>query len=221
MNNTLWNTLWQTCKPTQASLLPRTWTFLRWFWFGQPKTNTHFLTFNILWQKGRSSTEAKVLNFDCEQLVALKHHQAATGNFQDRSSLGFRREVKSWQTSGWSYFNWGGKGENAYFKYFWINVLKNAIQACSKQSFTWQTPAMPEGNEFQRQSQTLPSDPALTQPEPLPSWHCFPKHLSKASHPTPFAKPSSTWKETQCSQSRQLRLPWKYENTKIKTLSAL
>lgn len=111
MNNTLWNTLWQTCKPTQASLLPRTWTFLRWFWFGQPKTNTHFLTFNILWQKGRSSTEAKVLNFDCEQLVALKHHQAATGNFQDGSSLGFRREVKSWQTSGWSYFNWGGKGK--------------------------------------------------------------------------------------------------------------
>lgn len=70
--------------------------------------------------------------------------EAAIGNFQDKSSSSFRREVESRQTLSWIYFNWWGKGENTYFKYFWINVLKNEIYACSKQSFSWQTPAMPQ-----------------------------------------------------------------------------
>lgn len=137
----------------------------------------HFQHFVTKKEKFNSSQDAELW------LGTTLCTEAAMGNFQDRSSSSFRREVKSWQTLSWTYFNWWGKGENAYFKYFWINVLKNAIEACSKQSLTWQTPAMPqglinrpEGKGLQRQTQIHPGDPGLTQP--VPPLSCSPNSSS-------------------------------------------
>lgn len=186
----------------------------------------HFQYFVTKREKFSSS---QMLNSDCEQLIALEHHQAAVGKFQDRSSSGFRREVESWQTLGWSYFNWEEKGKTHTWNTSELMSWKMQFKPAANKASPGKPQQCPTASSPQAWRKWVPKAnpdtphwPWTNTARASPLLALLSKQLlSKASHPTPSAKPSFTGKETQHSQSGQLRLPWKYENTKIKTLSAL
>lgn len=166
-------------------------------------------------EKFNGSQDAELWLWTTPCTETLKHHQAAVGKFQDRSSSGFRREVESWQILSWTYFNWWGKGGKRIFQIllnYCLEKWKASPGKAQQCPTAWSQQAwrkwVPKTNL--NTSQWPWTDAA----SPLLAL-LSKQHLSKASHPIPSAKASFTGKETQCFQSRQLRLPWKYENTKI------